>query len=55
MNTNYENKYIVTKKFITDVLKGCTIKEKTSVYKQKGKIYKGIMSSDYLVLDIKEA
>jgi hypothetical protein len=55
LNSNREgNMYIVTKKFISGLLKGMTIKEKTSVTFQKGKIYRGIYSSSYIVLSIKE-
>lgn len=54
MNLRYEHKYVITKRFVKGLLEGCTIKEKTSIYKEKGKIYKGIMSSDYLVLEVKE-
>ena len=48
-------KFIVTKKFISGLLKGMTIHEKTNVSFVKGRTYKGIMSSSYLVLDIKKA
>jgi len=48
-----EYKFIVTKKFINGLLKGMTIRERTNVSFTKGRTYKGIMSSSYLVLDVK--
>lgn len=47
-------KYLVTKKFVSGLLEGLTIREKTNVRFQKGKYYKGIYSSSYLVIQIEE-
>lgn len=51
-----EKRYIVTKKFLSGLLEGMTVKVETSVEFEVGKLYESPWSANsYIILDVEEA